>query len=397
VAQRTHELDEKNQALQQALRSLEDVERIARHDLKTPLVSISTAPGLLRAGRSVSQQEEEILCMIESASSRALSMVNLSLDLFCMESGSYVFRPTRVDLCAIVSSVAMGLAGHARSKSVIISVPEDPAHAYVEAEDSLCYSIIGNLIKNAVEAAPEHSVISISLIAGPKVQLNIHNQGAVPGALRASFFEKYSTSGKVGGTGLGTYSSHLLARVQGGSLQMQTSDEDGTTLSLVLNASMPVSGHITQGSTAQHSTAQIVTSGAKPQSNQPTGLHVLFVDDDDFSHMVMGEYVPQPRFSLDSAINGRMALDCVTARRPDLIIMDIEMPVMGGVEALEKIRAHQISTQQKPSYIVAYSGNDDALSRDRYRELGFDECLPKPGAREDVERLLNSLAILVSN
>ncbi len=148
VIKRTSELDEKNKALQQALRTLEDVERIARHDLKTPLVSISAAPSLLRAGRTLSAHEEDILGMIESAANRALSMVNLSLDLFRMESGSYVFRPCPVDLTAIASSIALGLSAQAMSKMVQIQMLCESEHLMVEADDSLCYSIIGNLTKN---------------------------------------------------------------------------------------------------------------------------------------------------------------------------------------------------------------------------------------------------------
>lgn len=389
VFQRTGELDEKNKALQNALRTLEDVERIARHDLKTPLVSIAAAPGLLRARRSLDEHEEEILCMIESAANRALSMVNLSLDLFRMESGSYVFRPSVVDLSAVMSAIALGLAAHARSKSVTLQMPDTPHRVYVEADDSLCYSIIGNLTKNAIEAAPDHTQVTLEIIDGPNVCLNIHNHGAVPQVLRDNFFGKYTTSGKEGGTGLGTYSSHLLARVQGGSLTMQTGDENGTTLCLTLKrASAPSQQqekHATRDQNGKHQAA------VSERINSVSHHHVLLVDDDDFNQMVMSEYIPQPRFTLATAINGRMALESVMEQRPDIIIMDLEMPIMGGAEALKKIRQHQASNAQTPSFIVAYSGNDDQHSRATYLSDGFDECLSKPSTREEVLRLLNGI------
>lgn len=389
VFQRTGELDEKNKALQNALRTLEDVERIARHDLKTPLVSIAAAPGLLRGGRSLDEHEEEILCMIESAANRALSMVNLSLDLFRMESGSYVFRPCVVDLTAVVASVAMGLAAHARSKSVDLLVAPVSNRVYVEADDSLCYSIIGNLTKNAIEAAPDHTQVRLTIIEGKTVNLHVHNHGAVPPDLRANFFGKYTTSGKEGGTGLGTYSSHLLARVQGGALTMQTSDEKGTTLCLSLKrATVP-------SILSEEDKAQTATRGAQTASkvlaDSALNRRILLVDDDDFNQMVMSEYIPQPRFTLATAINGRMAVESVIAQRPDIIIMDLEMPIMGGAEALKKIRQHQASNAQPPSFIVAYSGNDDHHSRATYLADGFDECLGKPSSREEVLSLLNGI------
>ncbi|TXI92716.1 MAG: response regulator [Burkholderiaceae bacterium] len=381
VALRTRELDEKNQALQQALRTLEDVERISRHDLKTPLVSIAAAPTLLRAGRTMSKHEEDILCMIESATNRALSMVNLSLDLFRMESGSYVFRPSSVDMTNIVASVAMGLAAHAHSKSVNIHIPDDEPHVFAEADDSLCYSIIGNLLKNAVEAAPEHSTVMVTLIDGPQILLAIHNQGAVPAEMRANFFDKYATAGKVGGTGLGTYSSHLLAKVQGGSLGMHTSDEDGTTLTLKLHRAKPQS--------TQKQDKEFGQAHPRPtNTNVARAINVLLVDDDDFNHMVMSDNFRAPEFKLDVAINGRMAIERAQASCPDLIIMDIEMPVMGGVEAMLAIREQQTRAGQKPSFIVAYSGHDDDRSRQRFLELGFDACLGKPCSHSELDSVL---------
>lgn len=385
VVQRTHELDEKNQALQQALRTLEDVERIARHDLKTPLVSIAAAPSLLRASRDLSAHEEEILGMIESAANRALSMVNLSLDLFRMESGSYVFRPATVDLTAIASSIALGLSAQAMSKFVRLQLLGESSHLYVEADDSLCYSIIGNLTKNAIEAAPEHSVVSLSLrdVGGAEVQLSIHNQGCVPVAIRENFFAKYSTSGKTGGTGLGTYSSHLLAKVQGGRLEMETAELTGTSLHLFLKQTSAPRNQEHRPDTARP--AQIQGDG---DTGAVEKLRVLLVDDDDFNQMVVSEYIPDTCFELDTAINGRAALDKVMQQRPDMIIMDIEMPIMGGLEALQQIRQLQQQQQQIPSFIIAYSGNDDEESQRSYLAAGFDACLNKPSSREDVHASL---------
>lgn len=399
VIQRTRELDEKNQALQQALRTLEDVERIARHDLKTPLVSIAAAPGLFRAGRQLSCYEEELLSMIESAASRALSMVNLSLDLFRMENGSYVFRPATVNLTSIAAAIVLGLAAQARSKSVTILFTHDGSPVYVEADDSLCYSILGNLIKNAVEAAPEHSAVRLSISEGDMVQLEIHNLGCVPLELRDNFFAKYSTSGKQGGTGLGTYSSHLLATVQGGSLSMTTSAAHGTSLFLQLkSAAAPSSAVIKTNVQSLKNFAPIsqelthsLSHTAQTHDTVHAPYQLLLVDDDDFNQMVMGEMIPQSRFHVVTAINGRMALDLASKQRPDFIIMDIEMPIMGGTEALHHIRQYQSKAKQAPSLIIAYSGNDDIDSRAAYLAAGFDACLHKPCSQEDVLALLAGL------
>jgi len=113
--------------------------------------------------------------------------------------------------------------------------------------------------------------------------------------------------------------------------------------------------------------------------------------------MVMGEYIPEAAFVFDTAINGRVALEKVMARRPDIIIMDLDMPIMGGMEALTHIRQYQDQTAQVASYIIAYSGNDDAQSFASYLQAGFDACLSKPSSREEVETMLRLACKALSN
>ncbi|CAK0759862.1 histidine kinase [Gammaproteobacteria bacterium] len=382
VAQRTAELDEKNIALMQAIRSREDSERIARHDLKTPLGSIAAASTLLRGSRTINTDEEMLLGMIENAANRALGMVNLSLDLYRMENGTYVFRPLSVDLAGVVLAVVQDLKIHGMSKSVVIQVSGHESPMLAVADASLCYSIVSNLMKNAVEAAPEHSTVQVVLQDGPRIRLRIHNAGAVPLALRDRFFEKYATEGKVGGTGLGTYSARLMARVQGGSLVMETADELGTSLTLGLNRS-------TTPPPSQPAVALIPC--AERLENLPGKcLRVLIVDDDPFNRMVLEKQLPQLPLEVETAINGRIALESVMRQRPDILFMDIEMPIMNGIEALGQIREFQKRTGQAPSMIVAFSSNDDAACHSRYLELGFDQCLSKPCLQQDVFSLLRS-------
>lgn len=387
VKQRTAELDQKNVALTRAMSSLQTVERIARHDLKTPLGSLVAAPNLLRAGRKMSDHEESVLRMMESAASRALRMVNLSLDMFRMESGDYVSTPALVNLADLANSVVQDLRAQATSKNVLLQVVPPVQPVLALAEETLCYSIIANLAKNALEAAPLGTQVTITLeqAEAEAVILQIHNQGAVPQELREQFFAKYATSGKAGGMGLGTYSSQLLARVQGGRLSMATSEETGTTLTLVLKRWPATQDHETEPALAPVGTKYAAVSALSP-------LRVLLVDDDEFNRLVLKCQLPQPPLEVEGAINGLEALEIVKLRRPDLIVMDIEMPVMGGVEAVRMIREFQVNAQQQPSVIVAYSGNDDAESQATYLAHGFDQCIYKSGSAAPLLALLRNLS-----
>jgi hypothetical protein len=96
-------------------------------------------------------------------------------------------------------------------------------------DDMLCYSLFQNLIKNACEAAPEGSRVVVTLKDENPLRVLIQNSGVVPPDMRERFFDKFATSGKVGGSGLGTYSAQMLATAQGGAIAMATSDEAKTT------------------------------------------------------------------------------------------------------------------------------------------------------------------------
>lgn len=99
----------------------------------------------------------------------------------------------------------------------------------------LCYSLFQNLIKNACEAAPPGTRVEVLLRDEAPLRILISNIGAVPVELRGRFFEKFATSGKAGGSGIGTYSAQLLARSQNGNISMATDDANNcTTLTVTL-------------------------------------------------------------------------------------------------------------------------------------------------------------------
>jgi signal transduction histidine kinase len=100
----------------------------------------------------------------------------------------------------------------------------------------LLYSMLCNLIKNAIEASPEGGSVALSITREDGVRLEIRNRGAVPAEIRPRFFEKYTTAGKPRGVGLGAYSARLIARVHGGDLTLDASDPDATTVIVALPA-----------------------------------------------------------------------------------------------------------------------------------------------------------------
>lgn len=390
IADQAAQLERQNETLKDNVRLREEVERIGRHDIKTPLNSIIAVQRLLREERALGPEQEELLGVVERAGYRILSMVNLSLDLYKMENGSYIFRPDAVDLVELLDKVLADLRSHAASKHVALRVVAPPgAPVLAWAEELLCYSLLANLVKNALEASPEGAAVTLTLDAQPSAQavtLAIHNDGEVPEAVQGQFFQKYATAGKASGTGLGTYSARLMARVQDGDITMRTSADEGTTLTVRLRAAPEG----TQPATARHVAERGAPDPAVPL--QWPALQVLLVDDDEYNLLVVRRYLPSPPFTVSTAINGRMALDIAQAAWPDIIVMDLDMPVMGGLEAVGRLREHEQAQGLPSCHIVALSSHDDEATQSRCLAAGFDHYLTKPVTRE---LLLGTLARLM--
>lgn len=379
------QLEAQNTALRDAFRVREEVERIARHDLKTPLASIASVPRLLRERRPLDPREDELVGVVERAAMRVLSMVNLSLDLYRMEEGSYRLRAQAVDLSALAHTVARELQAHVQSKSLRLVLDLPPEPVYAQGEELLCYSTVANLLKNALEASPEGADVRVTLRRANRggadaVVLEIHNAGEVPAAVRDKFFTKYATYGKPGGTGLGAYSARLMARVQRGDLELATGPQ-GTTLSLSLplwHAAPPV----------QAGGVPVPAHPDRAQTAPLPPLSVLLVDDDEYNIVVLKSLLPSPPLSVRTAVNGRAALERVREARPDVIFLDVEMPVMGGIEAITRIRELQRDRGEAPSFVAAFSAFDDDATRLRCLDAGFDLYLSKPASREEVYAVL---------
>jgi PleD family two-component response regulator len=233
LKQHRDELAGQVENLMELMELREGVERITRHDLKNPLGAIiNRSEGMLESTYLGMEQRRD-LELIRESSYNILGMINRSLDLYKMEVGTYVFKPQPLDLVQLTLKVVKDARINAREQKIDV-LYESPETCIVLAEELLCFSLLGNLIKNAIEATPMGGKISVrvSSAENQQGQVAIHNPGAIPQSIRENFFDKYVTQGKEQGTGLGTYSARLMAKIQQGDLTFVTDDVTGTTLTL---------------------------------------------------------------------------------------------------------------------------------------------------------------------
>ncbi|MHC1790520.1 PAS domain S-box protein [Solidesulfovibrio sp.] len=214
----------------------EDVERIMRHDLKAPLNSILNLPDIIAALGDTTPEQRDLLGEIEQTGRLMLEQIDFSLDLHKMETGGYVPETQQVDLCRVVGGAAEMLQKPAAARGVAIAVETpDGTAVFARANALLLQTTAANLIKNAIEADPAGSTVRVRFFqTEAQAGFAVTNAALVPADITPVFFEKYATSGKSGGSGLGTYSARLMTECQGGDIRMTTAPETGTTVTVRL-------------------------------------------------------------------------------------------------------------------------------------------------------------------
>ncbi|MBF0526175.1 MAG: response regulator [Deltaproteobacteria bacterium] len=403
------DLEKQNEWLKEHIRIKEEVERITHHDLKTPLSAMISVPGMIiKEQTNLTPEQIELLQMLEETGYRMLDMINSTLDLYKMETGQYQPQLGPVDLLKLVNEIRGETRELIQSKNLsVVSLVRGrsplPADSFiVQGEEMLLYSILANILKNAVEASPAGEKVRIAFDDRESQVMAINNRGVVPEEVRERFFEKYVTSGKPGGTGLGTYSARLMAAALGAEIRMESSEKSGTTLlikfprptdtpaaipavipgAVVVGAAtykvvppisvkddsaqtaspdgqfvgalrvkvLPGAGGMAKKSGRDAQLQALGVQGPSPKSDaapvrSDSGQHsrdirILVVDDSLMMRQTIKGILRQMGFNnIVLAANGEQAKLEVDKEGFDLIVSDWNMPNMTGIELLKYIRS----------------------------------------------------------
>jgi len=358
-----HDISDKKRA--ENLRN--DVERMVRHDLKSPLNGIISLSKRLQYENNINNQQRDWINMINESGQQILHMVEHSLDMYKMEEGTYIFKPLPVDLTRLFHRLNEEMSFWANKKNITLRfylrnnpLSWDTLH-WISGEETLLANLFSNLIKNAIEASPENETVTISIFEKQMHEIKIHNMGMIPEKIHHSFFDRYITEGKPDGTGLGTYSAKLIARVHGGDISFITSESEGTTLTVQLP------GTVYNQDDFQH-------ESQKMQVNIiPDECRILSVDDHPNNHMIMEVLLNESTYDVTYVNSGKEALDTLLKMSFDVIFMDLNMPEMNGFDCTQAIRDRDI---QIP--IIALSADNAQKTQDLCKDKGFDGFLAKP-------------------
>lgn len=369
------QLEKQNRELKHAAQLREDVERILRHDLKAPLSHVINFSRLLEEQIELNPVARDYLQVINDAGYRMLAMVHASFDLMRMERGDYPFTPVPVNLQETLAQVTREHKPAADRKHLAIEVvvSGDASDAsgrpiYVRGEPLLTHSLFSNLLKNAIEASPEDEVITITIEPGSPHRVTMRNAGEVPPQIRDRFFHKYVTAGKESGTGLGTYSARLMARTQGGQLELDTSEPGFTRLRARL-APAPAP-----------STPHDKSHPSDSPRSMPKLGRVLIIDDERANFDALRHILEPFASSVLYAGGGREGIATFAAERPEIVVADLEMPDLDGfsvVSALREWEQANLPADGTPARCFAFSAHDPNLLSGRLDSSGFDGFLPK--------------------
>jgi PAS domain S-box-containing protein len=221
--------------------SRSDVERIMRHDLKSPLLGIIGIPEALKDDPGIPEHARHMLSLVERAGRDLLDLVESSLALAKLERGVPLEKKDPVDLAELARAIFTGLGKQAAGYGVRFALFLDGRPAAGEAglvvpgARLLLRTMLANLLKNAMEASSNGDEVRVDLCRDKDaVRIEVRNTGLVPEEVRETLFEKYASAGKPGGTGLGTYSARLAARAHGGDVTFTSAPGRGTVFTVFL-------------------------------------------------------------------------------------------------------------------------------------------------------------------
>jgi len=314
------------------------------------------------------QSQIKYLKIISDSGVQISEMIENSLDIFKMEENTYEFDPCPCNIVEIFQKLIADLNQLVLQKNIHIDFyiddqPMKDDHSFwVSGEYRLLQNLFANLIKNAIEASPQNKEIRIDIDYqdDQTAMIQIHNMGVIPESIRDRFFDRYATSGKKSGTGLGTYSARLITKTHRGDIRFETDETMGT----ILFVSLPTAQAPEIDNTLLEKPDQISLTGS-----------ILLADDNLINQQVVKGLLEDHPIVLDMVENGQKAVERIKGVHYDLILMDMEMPVMDGREATKIIR-HQYALTDLP--IVALTAHNIELEDFNHNEQLINDIIIKP-------------------
>jgi signal transduction histidine kinase/CheY-like chemotaxis protein len=344
------------------------------HEIRTPMNGVIGMTDLaLELEQSATQRE--YLRIVKSSAQSLMVILNDVLDFSKIEAGKLDIEAVRFSLVETMEDTLKTLRSRASQKGLILdSVLQPDLPNEVLGDPVRLRQIVTNLCDNAIKFTAQGGVYvqvhGAPRAGGYELHLSVRDTGiGIPADKQKGVFEAFSqadtsTTRRFGGTGLGLTICARLVELMGGRIWLDSVEGQGSTFhfTLLVQAALPLG------------TAPAPTASAAAQNAR--SLQVLLVEDHPINQLLATTLLKKWRHNVVLANNGQEAVDLFATQRWDIVLMDMQMPVMGGLEATRLIRAGEPVGQHTP--IVAMTANAMDSDRQACLEAGMDDHLAKP-------------------
>ncbi len=391
------QINSSNQRLRLALEEMrqakEEAERASRaksdfvsrmsHELRTPMNAILDFAQLLES-EALKPEHRDYVGEINRAGAHLLELINKVLDLAKIESGKLTIEHIPFDLRHTLDEVAALVSERLKAKGLALHFEAAPGlPERILGDPTRLRQVLINLIGNA-EKFTEQGGIDLRVEPveqGQRIQFSVRDSGiGMDAATLEKLFKPFaqadeSTTRKFGGTGLGLKISQDLVQAMGGEIQVTSQPGVGSHFWFSLPS------HPLEASEVRPENRDPPEQAAGPEQEdlaKPLQGHILLVEDNRINQMVATRMLDKLGLTYDIANHGGESLEKIALRNYDLILMDMEMPEMDGLEASVRIRAEESVAGKVRTPIIAMTANALNEDRDRCLSSGMDDHMAKP-------------------
>ena len=342
------------------------------HELRTPMNGVLGVLHLL-GQESLSAEGRGLLVEAEHCGKMLSQLLNDAIDFSRIEAGSQELSPEPVDAADLMNSVISLLRPQAEAKGLVLAgrVPEAPVRVRadpVRLRQAL-FNLLGNAVKFTDSGRISARLSAESWTAGRmRLRFEIEDTGVgIPESAQARLFEGFtqadgSSNRRYGGSGLGLAITRRLAELMGGDVGFTSREGVGSTFWLEVDVEVDAADAV------------------PPKADEPEGMlggvNILLVEDNPTNRLVARKILESLGAQVDTAADGIEGLEAVQGHSYDLVLMDIQMPRMDGVEATRRIRG--LDTEVAAVPIIALTANVLAHQREAYLAAGMNGVAAKP-------------------